>query len=196
MFAIILSRLSLWTVAHSVRRLVRRVSWKGKGGSRSGGSDTDPSSAEHAQNSRDKLVRVPPASINLLEKLGAVTAFTLVDDELACEPQAIPQQLLIPSEKGLKLLDLCPAYDDDTNSDDHSVSDAPPGGRRVRSFDSDSEESDEDGSEAISQTFHANLRRKILRTKLRRRRKTNPASGHSSCSDDDTDATTFPSARS
>jgi hypothetical protein len=63
------------------------------------------------------LVRVPPASLNLLEKLGVATAFTLVDDELACDPHAIPQQLLVPSGKGLKLLDICRTYEDDTESD-------------------------------------------------------------------------------
>lgn len=64
------------------------------------------------------LVRVPPASMNLLEKLGVATAFTVVDDALICEPQAVPQQLLIPSEKGLKLLDICPTYEDESDSDD------------------------------------------------------------------------------
>lgn len=64
-----------------------------------------------------ELVRVPPASLNLLEKLGVATAFTLVDDELVCEPHAIPQQLLIPSGKGLKLLDLCPNYEDESDGE-------------------------------------------------------------------------------
>jgi hypothetical protein len=63
------------------------------------------------------LVRVPPASMNLLEKLGVATAFTVVDDALICEPQAVPQQLLIPSENGLKLLDICPTYEDESDDE-------------------------------------------------------------------------------
>lgn len=96
-----------------------------------------------------------PASLNLLEKLGVATAFTLIDDELACDPQAIPQQLLIPSDKGLKLLDLCPCYDD--ASDDGSI-ESSIRRRQGRSFDSDSES--DDGSSIAP---HGILRRKILR---------------------------------
>lgn len=69
-----------------------------------------------------KIIRVPPASVYLLEKLGVATAFTLVDDELACEPHALPQQLLIPSGKGLKLLDICPTIEDDSGADESTVS--------------------------------------------------------------------------
>ena len=64
----------------------------------------------------DDLLRVPAAGFHVLEKLGVVTAFTLVDDELACEPFSVPQQLLIPSGNGLKLLDLCRVYDGDDGS--------------------------------------------------------------------------------
>lgn len=69
------------------------------------------------------LLTIPPASMHLLEKLGLVTAITLVDDELACEPYSTPQQLLIPSKDGgLKILDLCPAFSEEdeysTDSDE------------------------------------------------------------------------------
>jgi hypothetical protein len=75
------------------------------------------------------LIPIPPASMCLLEKLGVATAFCLIDDELACETNSIPQQLLIPSASGLKLLDLCPTYDEigdesdiDSNSDKFNLS--------------------------------------------------------------------------
>jgi hypothetical protein len=114
--------------------------------------------------------------LNLLEKLGVATAFTLVDDELACEPHAIPQQLLIPSGKGLKLLDLCPTYDDE--SDDGSHADSVSKRKRGQSFESDSESDD-------SQTSHGGiLRRKIVR------RKNMMKSKHRTASDDDTVDTT------
>jgi hypothetical protein len=66
---------------------------------------------------KDSIVRVPPASLNLLEKLGVATAFAIVDDEIVCEPHSVPQQLLIPSAKGLKLLDLCIACDVDSDDE-------------------------------------------------------------------------------
>lgn len=60
------------------------------------------------------LLTIPPASCHLLEKLGLVTAIALIDDELACEPHSTPQQLLIPSKDGgLKILDLCPAFNEE-----------------------------------------------------------------------------------
>lgn len=61
---------------------------------------------------RPKLVPIPPASLQLLAKLGVTTALTVIDDDLLCESGAVPQQLLIPSGKGLKLLDICPSYED------------------------------------------------------------------------------------
>jgi hypothetical protein len=153
-----LSRLSLWKYADRIVHFYRRFY-----PDRSGGSDVF------------KLVRVPPASINLLEKLGIATVFALVDDELACEPHAIPQQLLIPSGKGLKLLDLCPTYDED--SDDET------GSARGRTVDSDS---DSEGGES---TFHSTLRRKVLRRPLLRARK---AKQHDSENETDgTDATSL-----
>ena len=69
------------------------------------------SSANTISNS---LLTIPPASVHLLEKLGLVTCICLIDDELACEPHSTPQQLLIPSKDGgLKILDLCPAFNED-----------------------------------------------------------------------------------
>ena len=110
----------------------------------------------------DALLSIPPASLHLLEKLGVVTALTLIDDELACEPFSTPQQLLIPSgQGGLKLLDLCPVFDDDdaysTDNEDNETSNHPSssrnsnGGSRhqsrqnsdVYSIDSDDEPNDE-----------------------------------------------------
>eukprot|EP00956_Cyclotella_meneghiniana_P024567 scaffold49506_cov36-Cyclotella_meneghiniana.AAC.1 len=65
------------------------------------------------------LLTIPPASMHLLEKLGLVTAIALIDDELACEPHSTPQQLLIPSKDGgLKILDLCPIFEDEYSTDD------------------------------------------------------------------------------
>ena len=139
-----LSRLSLWSVVDAVHRYMYR--WSGKQYIR-----------------RSKLIRIPPSSTHLLEKLGVATVFALIDDELACEPQSIPQQLLIPSAKGLKLLDLCPVHEGEEN-DDESVT----GGlttmqrQRGKSFDSDSESDDESVSRQMS------IRRKVLPKRLRR----------------------------
>lgn len=90
------------------------------------------------------LVLIPPTSMNLLEKLGVATAFTLVDDPLVCEPQAVPQQLLVPSGKGLKLLDIFPTYEDESSSsdDDDSSSEDFMGNKRADVFQDSDEESD------------------------------------------------------
>lgn len=72
----------------------------------------------------ESLLTIPPASMHLLEKLGLVTAIALIDDELACEPHSTPQQLLIPSkEGGLKILDLCPAFNEEEeySSDEEEI---------------------------------------------------------------------------
>lgn len=141
-----LSRLSLWGVADWVR--------------------TNPFSSRWAVTTGfqpSKLIRIPPASIHLLEKLGVATAFTLVDDELACDPDAIPQQLLIPSGKGLKLLDLCPAYDDD-ESDDGSGKDIVTSRGHTKSYDSDSD------SDEGALAFKESLRRKVFQRRLRRKK--------------------------
>lgn len=77
-----------------------------------------------AHNVSRSLLTIPPASMHLLEKLGLVTAITLVDDELACEPHSTPQQLLIPSKDGgLKILDLCPAFseEDEYSTDSEEI---------------------------------------------------------------------------
>lgn len=126
--ATILSRLSLWQLFISI-------------------SDMLPCFSPFHFN-KDKLIRVPPASLCLLEKLGVATCFAVIDDQIVCEPHAIPQQLLIPSAKGLKLLDLCLAHDTDSdyesddsdrNSSDSSENDASQSGqflsvRRRRAF--------------------------------------------------------------
>lgn len=108
-------------------------------------------------------LRIPSASVPLLESLGVATALTLIDDELACEPHSVPQQLLVPSAKGLKLLDLCPVGSeaDDTIDSDDSSSIARR--HRGRSFDSDSDSDD------TANNFQQTLRR--LPNRFRRRRK-------------------------
>ena len=40
-----------------------------------------------------------------------MTAASIIDDEIVCKPYSSPQQLLIPSAKGLKLLDLFETFD-------------------------------------------------------------------------------------
>ena len=121
------------------------------------------------------MVWVPPASLNLLEKLGVATAFTLVDDELVCEPQAIPQQLLIPSGKGLKLLDLCPTYEDesDDESDGEGSSSLEFRRNRPRSFDAEINcDSDTDSDDGMMKDHHhvpssRKARRRLLRKTFR-----------------------------
>ena len=123
---------------------------------------------------RQRLVRVPPASVNLLEKLGVATAFSLIDDELAVEKHAIPQQLLIPSGQGLKLLDLCPVYDDDSDMESMDST-------TRRRNDSDSDDSDDS-----NENFHQTLRRKILRTRNIRRRRAKSVDSRSVASEEST----------
>lgn len=103
------------------------------------------------------LVRVPPPSLNLLEKLGVATAFTLVDDELVCEPNAIPQQLLIPSGKGLKLLDICPTYEDESDDGGGSSTEFK---RSRRYFDGDYHDSDSDSDDDMEHQHYVPSRRK------------------------------------
>ena len=153
-----LTRLSLWSLHDLCRRFLKQIGLSSHGGNR-------PRSSRRA-----KLVRVPPASVNLLEKIGVATAFTLVDDELACEPQSIPQQLLIPSGKGLKLLDLCPAYESDGSDDEKSTDSSSMAARRAgrkQSLDDSDSESDEGGRPNKGGGM---LRRKILLKRMRRRR--------------------------
>jgi len=70
---------------------------------------------------QEDLIHVPPASAYLFEKLGVVTTVALVDDELVCCPVSTPHQLLLPTDRGLKLLNLCSKVDehDNTLSMDH-----------------------------------------------------------------------------
>jgi hypothetical protein len=136
-----IDRLSLWKASKSLRRSLQQILWM---------KDATESS----------LLRIPPASTSILEKLGVATALALVDDELACEPHAIPQQLLIPSKKGLKLLDLCRVHDDDI--DDGSSSDSLTGRNRGTPELSDSDDSER------GINFTSSLRRKVLRRRLRR----------------------------
>ena len=96
------------------------------------------------------LVDFPIASSYLYEKLGVVTALSLIDDELACDPISTPQQLLIPTTKGLKLLDLFPKYEEEDSDDDDNndyVKRNVHARRRAKSYpsshDSDSEWGDE-----------------------------------------------------
>ncbi|KAG7347008.1 hypothetical protein IV203_006077 [Nitzschia inconspicua] len=115
------------------------------------------------------LVRIPPASLNLLYKLGVATAFTLIDDELVCEPQSIPQQLLIPSAKGLKLLDLCPAYESDDEEDSESDSSVEMPRHRQKSFDPEqNDDSDSDSDDALKDHHHVPSKKKARRRLLRK----------------------------
>mmetsp|Transcript_31329 Transcript_31329/g.65513 ORF Transcript_31329/g.65513 Transcript_31329/m.65513 type:complete len:1636 (-) Transcript_31329:697-5604(-) len=136
----------------------------------------------------DSLLSIPPASLHLLEKLGGVTALALIDDELASEPFSTPQQLLIPSgQGGLKLLDICPVFDDEdaysTDDEDNETSNYPSSSRNsitasrfnsrntsdVYSVDSDEDFNDET---RYNHTFSAPARtlRKI-RGRYRRRKR-------------------------
>lgn len=103
------------------------------------------------------LVRVPPASLNILEKLGVATAFTLVDDALLCEPQAVPQQLLVPSGRGMKLLDICPTYEDE--SDDEDDSETFTTSKRLDDF----QDSDSESDEELEHHHHVPSRKKRRR---------------------------------
>ena len=118
----------------------------------------------HQETGASDLVRVPPASLNLLEKLGVATAFTLVDDELACDPHAIPQQLLVPSGRGLKLLDICRTYEDESESESSSESDN--GRSRGKLHEEDDHFSDSDSEDGLLHNHHlpsGKRRLKILR---------------------------------
>jgi hypothetical protein len=162
--AVVLSRLSLWWIIDASRRIMDR--WR----------ELVLGQRLEEQLPSRRLVRVPPASLNLLEKLGVATACTLVDDELACEPHAIPQQLLIPSGHGLKLLDLCPDYDDD-DADHHSdegTTDSAMArnqGKPYSDNDDDDDSDSDDSEDGATQRFHSTLRRKVLKRRIMRRRR-------------------------
>ncbi len=93
------------------------------------------------------LMDFPIASSFLFEKLGVVTALSLIDDELACDPVSTPQRLLIPTSNGLKLLDLFPKYEEDSDDESSDDENKMTHRRRARSIasshDSDSDWGDE-----------------------------------------------------
>jgi hypothetical protein len=156
-----LSRLSLWSVVDLFQRCF-------------------PGRWDRRKKNNSRLVRVPPATLSLLEKLGVSTAFALVDDELACEASAIPQQLLIPSRNGLKLLDLCPTYDDEesvgSDNDAESIT-GRPRGRQTEDSDSDSEAGEG------SVRFHSSLHRKFLKRRALKRRRQKRRKNEVGCDD-------------
>ena len=121
--------------------------------------------------SEEDLIKIPPAGAFLLEKLGVITALTLVDDELACEPHSTPQQLLIPSGNGLKLLDLCPNFGDDMEMDSLDEGrDIAKNKKRSKSFGDSSHDSDSDESHEIYQ--HTLVAQRTLQALRRRYKKT------------------------
>lgn len=134
------------------------------------------------------LICIPPASTFLLEKLGVATAFTLIDDELACEPFSIPQQLLIPSSNGLKLLDLCPTYE--TDSEDESDDERPTSRKRGRSYGS-SPDSDSDSDDEHRFNPTTVPKRKIKSIRKRRMRRKVRANKDESEKDNQQDGTTL-----
>ena len=121
-------------------------------------------------NSAPQLVCIPPASTFLLEKLGVATAFTIIDDELVCEPYSIPQQLLIPSGNGLKLLDLCPTHESDSDDDSEALN-KPSGRRRGKSYGSSQDGSDSDSDD--EPRFSSMATKKTINAIRRRRRQRN-----------------------
>lgn len=139
----------------------------------------------HLQRGEDindlEFVRIPTASTCVLEKLGVVTAFTLVDDDLVCNPYSIPQQLLIPSSQGFKLLDICPTFDDD--SEEESATDGSTVRKRGRSFDHDSDSDSDDGRPSqhpttTSKRLKAFRRRLLSRKELIKESSSEFSSGH------------------
>jgi len=132
----------------------------------------------------DALLSVPPASLYLLEKMGVVTAFALVDDELACDPHSTPQQLLIPSgQGGFSLLDICPVFDEedvcstddeDNNNDESRNNDGNDDALR-RSDDNsiDSDDSNEEMRVRFNHSFSAPARRTLrkIRSNYGRRKR-------------------------
>ena len=66
----------------------------------------------------ETLEPIPPVSFCVVEKLGFTSSVALIDDELVCEDFSSPQQILIPSSQGLKLLDLYPSFLEDVKEDE------------------------------------------------------------------------------
>jgi len=119
------------------------------------------------------LLPVPPVRAYLLEKLGVATALCLIDDDLACEPYSMPQQLLIPSSHGLKLLDICPFFEDDSeiaDSDDAANDFRQQQRKRTNSINS-SLVSDSDSDSTTTAPHHLRTMRPTLRRKWRNAKK-------------------------
>jgi hypothetical protein len=161
------SRLYMQDLMRSLRHFVGNTI-QCRGDSRNTGDD----GAFDFETPATQLICVPPASTFLLEKLGVATAFTLIDDDLVCEPFSIPQQLLIPSGNGLKLLDLCPTYESDSENDSKDLL-KPTGRRRGKSYGSSQDGSDSDSddeplfaSTATKRTINA-IRRRRRRRKIK-----------------------------
>jgi len=118
------------------------------------------------------LIDVPSAASCMFERLGVITALTLVDDELVCDPESTPQQLLIPSGRGLKLLDLCPKYADDVDCDDSGCTNKLSKRKHSRSFgsarisDSDSDNEPAECPRGARKTSFANITKRY-REKIR-----------------------------
>lgn len=132
-----------------------------------------------------ELLHVPPASNCLLEKLGVTTAIALVDDELVCEACSAPQQLMIPSGKGLKLLDLCQTYEID--SDEDSDSDTLPPRRRTRSDGSSQRDSDSDSDNEIRAPVVLGPRKKLKAFRKRHRKRVDSVQGEGSSAQSESD---------
>ena len=135
---------------------------------------------ESALDDLDDLIKIPPASTYLLEKLGVVTALTLVDDELVCEPYSTPQQLLIPSGNGLKLLDLCPNFGDEDmelDSVDERREHGSRSKRHSKSFGDSSHDSDSDDDESDEGEIyqHVSAPKRTLQALRQRYKKTTTA---------------------
>eukprot|EP00557_Chaetoceros_sp_GSL56_P002710 CAMPEP_0176498374 /NCGR_PEP_ID=MMETSP0200_2-20121128/12282_1 /TAXON_ID=947934 /ORGANISM="Chaetoceros sp., Strain GSL56" /LENGTH=1374 /DNA_ID=CAMNT_0017896567 /DNA_START=206 /DNA_END=4326 /DNA_ORIENTATION=+ len=129
--------------------------------------------------STQDLLDFPVASTCLYEKLGVVTALSLIDDELACDPVSTPQQLLIPTNNGLKLLDLFPKYEQE--SDDERTQDDNHGSirKRAKSFASSHDSDSEWGDEPIQDHKNHNgyrmrslvhARKRFLKTSLSKKK--------------------------
>ena len=69
-------------------------------------------------------IPIPSQFSNIVEKLANVSCVAFVDDDLICSSRSCePQQILIPTTSGLKLLDIEKKYDDDDEDDSDSDND-------------------------------------------------------------------------
>lgn len=87
-------------------------------------------------------LQIPPASLRVVEKLATVSCVSFVDDDLICSSSSCePQQILLPTTSGLKLLDISRGFgedDDDDGSDSSDDEDTFPRTHRTSSFDTTS----------------------------------------------------------